>query len=79
VPKNVTEKPSLSGSLSPRAETLEELASKLIGKTFAAQIGTSKDGQYSRVVHDTISPVPAEATDEDNGKGSEENLDDLPF
>src|ERR671910_2145980 len=44
-----------------QAETLEELASKLVGKTFAAQIGTSKDGQYSRVVHDTISPTPPEA------------------
>jgi hypothetical protein len=27
-----------------QAETLEELASKLVGKTFTAQIGTSKDG-----------------------------------
>jgi len=44
-----------------QAETLEELARKLVGKTFAAQIGTSKDGQYSRVVHDTIAPTPPEA------------------
>jgi hypothetical protein len=37
-----------------QAETLDELANKLIGKTFAAQIGLSKDGQYARIVHDTI-------------------------
>ncbi len=49
-----------------RAETLEELASKLLGKTFAAQIGTSKDGQYSRVVHDTIAPAPPEAAEGDD-------------
>jgi len=49
-----------------QAETLEELASKLVGKTFAAQIGTSKDGQYSRVVHDTIAPTPPEAAKRDN-------------
>jgi len=47
------------------AETLDELANKLIGKTFAAQIGTSKDGQYARTVHDTISAAPRQvaATD----------------
>jgi hypothetical protein len=44
-----------------QAETLEELARKLVGKTFAAQIGTSKDGQYARVVHDTISAAPHQA------------------
>jgi hypothetical protein len=62
-----------------RAQTLEELASKLIGKTFAAQIGTSKDGQYSRVMHDTISPAPAGVTDEDDREDPEEDFDDLPF
>src|SRR5215211_557124 len=60
-----------------RAETLEELASKLVGKTFAAQIGTSKDGQYSRVVHDTIGPAPVEAI-EDRGEDCEEDFDDIP-
>ena len=49
-----------------KAETLEELASKLVGKTFAAQIGTSKDGQYSRVIHDTIAPTPPEAAKGDD-------------
>ena len=49
-----------------QAETLEELARRLVGKTFAAQIGTSKDGQYSRVVHDTIGPAPPEAAEEDD-------------
>ena len=49
-----------------QAETLEELASKLVGKTFAAQIGTSKDGQYSRVIHDTIAPTPPEAAKGDD-------------
>jgi hypothetical protein len=48
-----------------QAETLGELANKLIGKTFAAQIGTSKDGQYARVVHDTISAVPHQAAAKD--------------
>src|ERR671910_2753422 len=66
-----------------QAETLEELASKLVGKTFAAQIGTSKDGQYSRVVHDTIAPAPARAV-EQGGNGSDEAEDDpewnnIPF
>jgi hypothetical protein len=45
-----------------QAETLNELANKLLGKTFAAQVGTSKDGQYARVVHDTISADPHQAT-----------------
>ncbi|MBA3474389.1 MAG: hypothetical protein H0T57_14385 [Rubrobacter sp.] len=40
------------------AETLDELASRLIGKAFAAQVGTSKDGQYPRVMHDTINAAP---------------------
>jgi hypothetical protein len=54
---------------SAKAETLEELAEKLVGKMFAAQIGTSKDGQYSRVVHDTIAPAPARAV-EQGGNGT---------
>jgi hypothetical protein len=61
-----------------RAETLEQLAEKLVGKTFAAQIGTSKDGQYSRVVHDTIGPAPVQAA-EDSGEDSEEDFNDLPW
>jgi hypothetical protein len=66
------------------AETLEELADKLVGKSFAAQIGTSKDGQYSRVVHDTVAAAPARATDQDNsGKDGADDVDedfsDLPF
>src|SRR5215218_5371876 len=68
---------------SAKAETLEELASRLIGKSFVAQIGTSKDGQYSRVVHDTIGPAPARAV-EQGGNGSDEAEDDpewnnIPF
>src|SRR5215216_1231671 len=35
-----------------RAETLEELAARLVGRSFTAQIGRSQDGQYPRVVHD---------------------------
>jgi hypothetical protein len=66
-----------------RAETLEQLAEKLVGKTFAAQIGTSKDGQYSRVVHDSIAPAPAGVI-EQGGNGSDEaeddpEWDDIPF
>jgi hypothetical protein len=57
------------------AETLEELAEKLVGKTFAAQIGTSKDGHYSRVVHDTVAPARARAV-EQGGNGSNEAEDD---
>src|ERR671910_1290148 len=53
------------------AETLEELADKLVSKRFAAQIGTSKDGQYSRVVHDTIAAAPVRATKQGNS-GNEE-------
>lgn len=72
-----------------KAETLEELAEKLVGKTFAAQIGTSKDGQYSRVVHDTISSASAQpGTASEHGSGSgeagnedldEEDFNDIPF
>ncbi len=40
------------------ADTLEELVEALPGKTFVAQITTSKNGEYSRVKHDTISPAP---------------------
>ena len=59
-----------------QAETLEELAKNLVGKTFAAQIGTSKSGEYSRVQHDTISPAkaPEEAEAEE-----EEDFDSIPF
>jgi hypothetical protein len=68
---------------SAKAETLEELAEKLVGKMFVAQIGTSKDGQYSRVVHDTIAPAPARAV-EQGGNGSDDAEDDpewnnIPF
>jgi hypothetical protein len=66
-----------------KAETLEELAEKLVGKMFVAQIGTSKDGQYSRVAHDTIAAAPARAV-EQGGNGSDEaeddpEWDDIPF
>jgi hypothetical protein len=52
-----------------------------LGRTFVAQIGTSKDGQYSRVVHDTIAAAPSEAAeghhiDED---GQEKDLEKVPF
>jgi hypothetical protein len=62
-----------------QAETLDELASKLVGKTFAAQIGTSKDGQYARVVHDTISAAPHQAAAGDGGDDPEEDFDDIPW
>ena len=65
------------------AETLEELADKLFGKSFAAQVGTSKDGQYSRVVHDTIAPASVKAVEQANsGKEAddvEEDFSEIPF
>ncbi len=64
------------------AETLEELADKLVGKSFAAQIGTSKDGQYSRVVHDTINVVPRAVREDRNNDADddrEEDFDSIPF
>lgn len=64
-----------------QAETLEELAEKLVGKTFSAQVGTSKDGQYSRVVHDTIAPAPVRGVEE-NGKDEPDEdpeWNDIPF
>ena len=68
---------------SAKAETLEELAEKLVGKMFAAQIGTSKDGQYSRVVHDTITPAPVRAVEQGgnrNDKAKDDpEWDDIPF
>lgn len=76
---------------SASAETLEELASQMVGKTFAAQIGTSKDGQYSRVTHDTIAPAKgsggsssSQGSNSDDGgsnDGTEEEVDfnQIPF
>ena len=63
-----------------RAETLEELARMLVGKRFVCQIGTSRDGKHSRVVHDTIGPAPRrdERDDGDEGEG-EEDTDDIPW
>ncbi len=67
-------------------ETLEELAQKLVGKTFAGQIGTSKDGQYSRIVHDTIGPAPSSGRSQEEQSGEaasddldEEDFDDIPW
>jgi hypothetical protein len=60
-----------------RAETLEELAGMLVGKRFVCQIGTSRDGKHSRVVHDTIGPAP-ERDDRDEGEG-QEDIDDIPL
>ncbi len=59
-----------------QAETLDELASKLVGQTFAAQIGTSKSGEYSRVQHDTIGEAKAP---EEVAKEEDEDFNDLPF
>ena len=64
------------------AETLDELAARLIGKTFAARIGTSKGGQYSRVVHDTIGPAPHATRDDvkDHAEGgAEQAFGSIPF
>jgi hypothetical protein len=64
------------------AETLDELAARLIGKTFAAQIGTSKGGQYSRVVHDTIAPASHATRDDSNDDvegDAEKDFDSIPF
>jgi hypothetical protein len=60
------------------AETLDELAARLIGKTFAARIGTSKGGQYSRVVHDTIAPA-SHAIRDDPNDDAEQDFGSLPF
>lgn len=62
-----------------QAESLEELAEKLVGKTFAAQIGTSKNGEHSRVVHDTISPAPSKAAKAGNEEDPEGDFDDIPW
>jgi len=62
-----------------RAETLDELAAKLVGKTFAAQIGSSKDRQYARVVHDTISTVPRQVAAVDGGDDAEEDVQQTQF
>jgi hypothetical protein len=68
---------------SAKAETLEELAEKLVGKMFAAQIGTSKDGRYSRVLHDTIAPAPARVVEQGDNKNDEAEdgpeWDNIPF
>jgi hypothetical protein len=61
-----------------RAETLEELAGMLVGKRFVCQIGTSRDGKHSRVVHDTIGPAPGR-DDRDGSEGEEDFDDDIPW
>jgi hypothetical protein len=60
-----------------RAETLEELAGMLVGKRFVCQIGTSRDGKHSRVVHDTVGPAPGR--DDRDGSEGEEVFDDIPW
>jgi hypothetical protein len=54
-----------------KADTLEELADRMEGKTFSAQIGASRDGEYPRVVHDTIGKA-------ETGSPEPEPGDDLP-
>jgi hypothetical protein len=51
-----------------------------VGKRFVCQIGTSRDGKHSRVVHDTIGPAPErdERNDRDEGEG-QEDIDDIPW
>jgi hypothetical protein len=65
------------------AETLGELAARLVGKTFAAQVGTSKNGEYSRVVHDTVGPVSeptaARKAAPPEEPGDEDTFDSIPF
>ncbi len=65
------------GAEDAKAETLEQLAEKLVGKRFVAQIGTSRDKQYPRVVHDTIGPAPVEAA-ENSGSDPDEDENDFP-
>lgn len=64
-----------------QADTLEELVERLQGTMFVAQIGLSKNGEYSRVKHDTIGPAPEprRKPPEPPEDGPESDLDDLPF
>ena len=64
-----------------QAETLEELARRLLDKTFAAQIGLSKNGRYPNIVHDTIVPAsePEPAEGNDDGEDPEEEFERIPF
>lgn len=57
------------------ADTLEALAEKLVGKTFAAQIGTSNDGEHPRVKHDTISAATV-GDSSDGGSSDEDDSDE---
>lgn len=70
----------LSAALGEAAEadSLEELAAKLEGKYFEAQIGTSKNGQYSRIIHDTITEAKRKRKREVKEE-EEEEFGDLPF
>ncbi len=47
----------------------KEMVPWLVGKTFAAQVGTNKSGKYSRVVHDTITMAPPDGNNGRNGGG----------
>ena len=63
-----------------KAETFEEVAQALVGKTFCARLvpsGEGEDGPYTRVKHKTIGPAPETA--QENGKGVDEAEDEEDF
>ncbi len=68
-----------------KAETFEEVAEALVGKSFCARLvrsGQDQDGPYTRVAHKTIGPAPETA--QENGSGDadgdeEEDFDSIPF
>jgi len=70
-----------------KAETFDEVAEALVGKTFRARLvrsGKDQDGPYTRVKHGTIGPAEA-ANDDGAGNSSaeaeddEEDFENLPF
>ncbi|MDQ3636746.1 MAG: hypothetical protein M3426_01950 [Actinomycetota bacterium] len=72
-----------------KAESFEELANKLVGKTFCAKLvrsGEAEDGPYTRVKHKTIGPATGEDNDSGPASGAgrdeedpEEDFDAIPL
>jgi len=70
-----------------KAETFDEVAEALVGKTFRARLvrsGKDQDGPYTRVKHGTIGPANEAGGAEENGVGNssaedDEDFENIPF
>jgi hypothetical protein len=64
------------------ADSFEELAEKLVGKTFCAKLvrsGEAEDGPYTRVKHKTIGPAAGKESPAGSRGEEEEDFDNIPW